>query len=142
MNLRSITSLLLGGFTLVALAQGYQDGVDYYNADRFDKAKIILDKADGSSATDKAVRNFYLGELSMHDWEDEITGEEHKANLNDAAAYFNKGIEADPAYGYNYVGLGEIALKNGNKSEAEKQFKAALATSKKDAALIADIDRA
>ncbi len=142
MNLRSITSLLLGGFSLVALAQGYQDGVDYYNADRFDKAKIILEKASGDNATDKAVRNFYLGELSMHDWQDEITDEVHKADLKAAAAYFNKGIEADPAYGYNYVGLGEIALKSGDKAEAEKQFKAALATSKKDAALMASIARA
>ncbi|MDE5650274.1 MAG: tetratricopeptide repeat protein, partial [Duncaniella sp.] len=44
--------------------------------------------------------------------------------------------------GYNYVGLGEIALKNGNKSDAEKQFKAALETNKKDASLMAAIARA
>lgn len=143
MNLRSITSLLLGGFSLVALAQGgYQDGVDYYNADRFDKAKIILEKTLGDASTDKAVSYFYLGELNMRDWQDALTEENHKADLQAAASYFNKGIEANPGYGYNYVGLGEIALRNGNKSEAEKQFKAALATSKKDAALMAAVARA
>ena len=41
-----------------------------------------------------------------------------------------------------HVGLGEIALKNGNKSDAEKQFKAALETNKKDASLMAAIARA
>ncbi|HBI57666.1 MAG TPA: hypothetical protein DDY12_01245, partial [Porphyromonadaceae bacterium] len=40
------------------------------------------------------------------------------------------------------VGLGEIALKNGDKSAAEKLFKEAMATDKKDAALTAAVARA
>ena len=43
MKLRTLFSLCMGGLALTALAQGgYQDGVDYYNADRFEKAKTIL----------------------------------------------------------------------------------------------------
>ena len=68
MNLRIITSLCIGGLSLAALAQGgYQDGVDYYNADRFDKAKTILEKTLGDASTDKAVSYFYLGELALRD---------------------------------------------------------------------------
>lgn len=132
MKLRSLFSLCMGGAALMAMAQGgYQDGVDYYNADRFDKAKTILEKTLNDASTDKAVSYFYLGSLDMRE-----------GNSSAAAANFNKGIEANPAYGYNYVGLGEIALKAGNKAEAEKQFKTALAADKKDAALVAAVARA
>lgn len=132
MKLRTLFTLCIGGFALSALAQGgYQDGVDYYNADRFEKAKIILEKTLNEPGTDKAVSYFYLGSLDMRD-----------GNPKNAETNFNNGIAANPAYGYNYVGLGEIALKAGNKAEAEKQFKAALATDKKDAALVAAVARA
>ncbi len=132
MKFRTIFSLVLGGFALTAFAQGgYQDGVDYYNADRFEKAKTILEKTLNDPSTDKAVSYFYLGSLDMRD-----------GNTAAAAANFNKGKEANPNYGYNYVGLGEIALKNGNKSEASDLFKKALETNKKDASLMAAVARA
>ncbi|MDE5904721.1 tetratricopeptide repeat protein [Duncaniella sp.] len=132
MKFRTIFSLVLGGFALTAFAQGgYQDGVDYYNADRFEKAKTILEKTLNDPSTDKAVSYFYLGSLDMRE-----------GNTAAAAANFNKGKEANPNYGYNYVGLGEIALKNGNKSEASDLFKKALETNKKDAALMAAVARA
>lgn len=132
MKFRTIFSLVLGGFALTAFAQGgYQDGVDYYNADRFEKAKTILEKTLNDPSTDKAVSYFYLGSLDMRE-----------GNTADAAANFNKGKEANPNYGYNYVGLGEIALKNGNKSEASDLFKKALETNKKDASLMAAVARA
>ncbi len=132
MKFRTLFSLFMGGFALTAFAQGgYQDGVDYYNADRFEKAKTILEKTLNDPSTNKAVSYYYLGALDLRD-----------GNVAGASANFNNGISANPAYGYNYVGLGEIALKNGNKSDAEKQFKAALETNKKDASLMAAIARA
>lgn len=132
MKFRTIFSLVLGGFALAASAQGgYQDGVDYYNADRFEKAKTILEKTLNDPSTDKAVSYFYLGSLDLRE-----------GNAAAASENFNKGVQANPAYGYNYVGLGEIALKNGNKSEASDLFKKALENNKKDAALMAAIARA
>lgn len=132
MKFRTIFSLVLGGFALAASAQGgYQDGVDYYNADRFEKAKTILEKTLNDPSTDKAVSYFYLGSLDLRE-----------GNPAAASENFNKGVQANPAYGYNYVGLGEIALKNGNKSEASDLFKKALENNKKDAALMAAIARA
>ena len=132
MKLRTMFSLCLGGLAMTALAQGgYQDGVDYYNADRFEKAKTILEKTINDPSTDKAVSFFYLGCLDMRD-----------GNVEGAKANFEKGIAANPANGYNYIGLGEIALKAGNKGEAQSQFKTALATDKKNAALLAAVARA
>lgn len=131
MKFRTIFSLLIGGCAIVASAQGHQDGVDYYNADRFDKAKTILEKTLNDPSTDKAVSYFYLGNLAMRE-----------NNLSAAADNYNKGLSANPDYGYNYIGLGEIALKNGNKSEAERLFKQALAINKKDARIMAAVARA
>ena len=80
---------------MTALAQGgYQDGVDYYNADRFEKAKTILEKTINDPSTDKAVSFFYLGCLDMRD-----------GNVEGAKANFEKGIAANPANGYNYIGV-------------------------------------
>ena len=68
MKLRTLFSLCIGGFALTALAQGgYQDGVDYYNADRLEKAKIILEKTLNDPSTNKAVSYFYLGSLDLRD---------------------------------------------------------------------------
>ncbi len=132
MKFKTLLSVILGGCAFTAMAQGgYQDGVDYYNADRFEQAKIILDNTLNDAATDKAVSYFYLGSIDLRE-----------GNTQAAKANFDKGVAANPAYGYNYVGLGEIALKNGDKSAAEKLFKKAMATDKKDAALTAAVARA
>lgn len=132
MKFRTIFSFVLGGMAMTAFAQGgYQDGVDYYNAERFDKAKTILEKTLNDPSTKKAVSYFYLGSLELDN-----------NNVAAASENFNKGVQADPAYGYNYVGLGQIALKNGNKKDAENYFKQALDGNKKDASVMAAIARA
>ena len=132
MKFRTIFSFVLGGMAMTAFAQGgYQDGVDYYNAERFDKAKTILEKTLNDPSTKKAVSYFYLGSLELDN-----------NNVAAASENFNKGVQADPASGYNYVGLGQIALKNGNKKDAENYFKQALEGNKKDASVMAAIARA
>ncbi|MBD5316979.1 MAG: tetratricopeptide repeat protein [Bacteroides sp.] len=132
MKAKFIFSLMMGGCAVAAMAQGgYQDGVDYYNADRFEKAKTILQNTLNDASTNKAVSFYYLGSLDLRE-----------GNLSGAKAYFEKGIAADPATGYNYVGLGEIALKNGNEKEAETYFSDAVKLDKKDYAVKAAIARA
>ena len=57
MKLKFALSLLMGGCAFAAMAQGgYQDGVDYYNADRFDKARIVLEKTLNDASATKAGR--------------------------------------------------------------------------------------
>ncbi|HBI57665.1 MAG TPA: hypothetical protein DDY12_01240, partial [Porphyromonadaceae bacterium] len=97
MKFKTLLSVILGGCAFTAMAQGgYQDGVDYYNADRFEQAKIILDNTLNDASTDKAVSYFYLGSIDLRE-----------GNTQAAKANFDKGVAANPAYGYNYVGLGE-----------------------------------
>jgi len=127
-----IFAILLGGCAMGASAQGgYQDGVDYYNADRFEQAKIILDKTINDQATDKALAHFYLGSISMR-------GNDMQA----ARMEFEKGIAINPDCGLNYVGLGEISLKSNDKKAASDYFEQALKVNKKDPVVSAAIARA
>lgn len=122
---------LMAGATLVASAQGYQDGVDNFNAGRMEEAKIILGNTFNDPSTDKAVSSYYLGCIDIKE-----------GNTAAAKQRFDEGISANPKYALNYVGLGELALKSGNKSAAEKYFKEALNIDKKDTEVMAYVARA
>ncbi len=122
---------LLAAASLSASAQGYLDGVDNFNAGRFDVAKAILVNNLNNSDTDKAVSYYYLGSIDFLE-----------GNIQGAKANFEKGVAANPEYGYNLIGLGEVALKSGDKSEAKNYFKQAMNTDKKNSALTAGVARA
>ncbi len=131
MKLRSLFSLMLGAALTAAAQGGYQDGVDNYNAGRLDVAKIILNNTINDASTDKAVSHFYLGNIAVAD-----------NNLQDARKNYDAGIAANSRYGYNYIGLGGLELRAGNKSDAEKLFKQAMQTDKKNSALTVAVARA
>ena len=133
MNRKSIFTLIVAAASAVtAYAQGgYSDGIDYYNADRFDKARIILEKTINDPGTDQGLAYFYLGALDIQD-----------GDINKAKANFEKGIAAAPNSGYNYVGLGWIALQGGDAKTAKNQFNAAVKMDKKDAGVPVFIARA
>ena len=130
MKLRLMFSLMLGA-SLAAGAQGYQDGVDNYNASRKDIAKEILTNTLNDSSTDKAISFYYLGNIAFDE-----------GNIAEAKANYEKGMQTNAAYAYNYIGLGKVALKQGDKSTAKKFFDQALKTDKKNTELIANVARA
>ena len=122
-------SLMLMGASLVANAQGYKDGIEYYKVDKLDNAKELLERNLNAASTDKAEAFYYLGQIALH-----------QGNVAQAAANFEKGIAANAMNPYNYVGQAAIALKNGGdvKSLLEKARK----LSKKDSKLEMEIARA
>ena len=122
-------SLLLMGASLVANAQGYKDGIEYYKVDKLDNAKELLERNLNAASTDKAEAYYYLGQIALH-----------QGKVADAAANFEKGIAANAMNPYNYVGQAAIALKNGGDVKAllEKARK----MSKKDSKLEMEIARA
>ncbi|MCH5318503.1 MAG: tetratricopeptide repeat protein [Paramuribaculum sp.] len=130
MKLKFLFSLMLG-CALSAAAQGYQDGVDNYNAGRYDVAKVILENNLNKPGTDKAVSYFYLGCVEFRE-----------GNLAKAKQDYEAGIAANPAYGFNYIGLGQVALKEGDKGTAEKYFKQGMECDKKNVDLTAEVGRA
>ncbi|MDE6023629.1 MAG: tetratricopeptide repeat protein, partial [Muribaculaceae bacterium] len=106
-----------------ATAQTHQEGAEYYKADQLENAKELLNRNFNNAGTDKAIANYYLGLIAIDE-----------NNLNEAQKYFNAGVAANPEFAYNYIGLGKVAIKEGNKKEAEEQFKLAEKKVKKDAA--------
>ncbi|MBR5102252.1 MAG: hypothetical protein IK092_03940, partial [Muribaculaceae bacterium] len=123
-----IASLCVLGASVVSFAQGYKDGIDFYNIGDYENAKVIFDR---NPANNQPEYNYYQGAVALK------TGD-----VKAAQSYFDKGIAADPTYPYNFVGKAAIALKNGNKSEGEELIKAARKLSKKDSKLEIAIARA
>ncbi len=120
MKFKLLSLAVLGSAISLSAQQGYYDGVEYYRADQPEEATIILEKTISDPSTDKAVANYYLGQIRLQ-----------AGNIAEAQKYFDAGLAANPENGYNYVGLGAIALRQGNKSAAETQFKKAKSLAKK-----------
>lgn len=131
MKLRFLFSLLLGASIAASAQGGYQDGVDNYNAGRPDVAKAILTNTINDAQTDKAVSYFYLGSIAFDE-----------GDMAAAKDNFDKGVSINPDYAYNYIGQGEVALKSGNKGEAERLFKRAMELDKKNTAVMVGVARA
>ncbi|MDE7421734.1 MAG: tetratricopeptide repeat protein [Muribaculaceae bacterium] len=131
MKLRTLFAATLAAIAMSASAQTHMEGAEYYKADQLDNAKELLLRNLNNSGTDKAIANYYLGLIAI---------DENK--LDEAKKYFEAGVQANPNYGYNYIGLGGLALKNGDKKAAEDQFKKGEGLIKKDAAAEIAIARA
>lgn len=131
MKFKFALSLLFAGALSMSAQQNYKDGIEYFKADKLEEAKFILNKTFNESGTNKAEADYYLGLIAVQE-----------GDLAQATQYFNNGVSANPDYAYNYVGLGAVALKKGDKKAAEEQFKIAKSHVKKDAVLLTDIARA
>ncbi|MBD5346426.1 MAG: tetratricopeptide repeat protein [Bacteroides sp.] len=123
-------ALIIGGMGAIN-AQGYQDGVDNFNAGRLDVAKTILNNTLSDATTDKAVSYYYLGQIAFDE-----------KDLATAEKYFTQGSQANATYAPNFIGLGQIALAKGDRKTAENYFKQASSFDKKDTEITAEIARA
>lgn len=131
MKLKTLLAFMLGAVAITGSAQGFKDAVEYYRADQPDEAEIIINRTINEAGTDKSMANFYLGQIAFH-----------RQNYANAKSFFEKGITLNADNGYNYVGLGEVALQQGDKSAADDFFKQAAKLNKKDAVLLTEIARA
>lgn len=131
MKLKTFFAASLAIFAMGATAQTHQEGAEYYKADQLENAKELLLRNLNNAGTDKAIANYYLGLIAIDE-----------NNLDEAQKCFTAGVEANPEFAYNYIGLGKVALKKGNKKEAEEQFKLGEKRVKKDAAAEIAIARA
>ncbi len=126
-----LAAFILAGSSLMSFADGYKDGVEYYQAGQEKNAEIVLNETLNQPQTDKAEAYYYLGCIALH-----------KGDKAAAEKYFDQGIQANAEYAYNYIGKGAVALKNNNKNAAEDLFKQAEKIDKKDAKVKVDIARA
>lgn len=109
-----LSAAILAGAALPSFAQALQDGEEYYRADQIANAKELLNRNINNADTDKAVSNYYLGLIALDE-----------GNKAEAGKYFKAGTDANPDYAFNYVGLGQIQLMDGDKKGAENLFKEA-----------------
>ena len=130
MKMKFLFSFCLAA-ALSASAQGYRDGIEYFKADQFDNAKEILERNLNDASTDKALAYYYLGEIALRD-----------KDFNTAKADFDKGLAANPGSALNKVGLGSLALIQGDVKGAESLFDEAKKVNKKDAVVLTAIGRA
>ncbi|MCM1489792.1 MAG: tetratricopeptide repeat protein [Muribaculum sp.] len=117
-------SLFVAAFVALAMsasAQTHKEGVEYYKADQLDNAKELLNRNFNNAGTDKAIANYYLGQIALDE-----------KKYDEAKKYFEAGVQANADYANNYIGLGALALKQGDKKGAEEQFKLAEKRVKKD----------
>lgn len=132
MKFKLFFSMLLAGSLLAgAQSQGYKDGIEYYKAGQYENAKTILTNTLGQAGTDQALANYYLGQtyLALKD-------------KDTAKKYFDAGVAANPECAYNYVGLGALALLNGDAEAASDYFKNAQKLAKKNHEITVAIARA
>lgn len=131
MKAKFALSLFLAAASLTAWAQGQKDAIEYFECGKMEEAKILFERTLNDADANKSKAKYYLGAIAL-------------ATENDAAkakALFDEGIALDPKEGLNYVGLGSIALKNGNAAAAEDHFKQAGDADSKDAEVQAAIAR-
>lgn len=135
---------LAAGASMSLMAQGYKDGVEYYKADRLTNAEELLTRNLDKADTDKSEVYYYLGQIQLARYYSvkRTNQGDPAAYKNEAAAYFQKGMSADPENPFNYVGAGHIDLIDGNSKMAEDNFKKAEKLVKKDAGIYAAIARA
>ena len=106
--------MLLACASIVVNAQGYKDGIDFYKIGKYDDAQELLERNLDKAETNKAEAYYYLGQVASH-----------KGDITLAKSYFDKGVQANPKYPYNYIGQGAVALEGGNVKVAEELFKMA-----------------
>lgn len=120
-----LSAAVLAGTAVTGFADGYQDGVEYYQVGQGENAKIVLDQTINDPETNKAVAYYYLGNIALSE-----------GNKTQASKYFDLGIQNDAQYAFNYIGKGAVALKENNANAAKDFFKQADKFGKKEAAKV------
>lgn len=60
-----LSAAVLAGTAVTGFADGYQDGVEYYQVGQGENAKIVLDQTINDPETNKAVAYYYLGNIAL-----------------------------------------------------------------------------
>ncbi|MGK4566018.1 tetratricopeptide repeat protein [Flavobacterium sp. 3HN19-14] len=119
MNKLKIFSVALVLFGAGTYAQDINQANKAIDAEQYEKAKTIL-KSLVASKPDEGKNFFILGNLYL------TQKYQDSAKMN-----FDKGLVAKNGMQFNYIGLGQIELENGNKAAASTNFDKAIANVKK-----------
>ena len=96
--------------TVGAFAQSLDDAKIAINSEQYDKAKTML-RSLVQNKPSEGENYFYLGQVYLK-----------TEYIDSAKMVFQQGVEADAKEKLNKVGLGTVALFEGNEAEAKKYF--------------------
>ncbi|WP_300564841.1 tetratricopeptide repeat protein [Flavobacterium sp.] len=119
MNKVKIFSIALIAFGFATYAQDVELAKKAIDAEQYEKAKTIL-KAAINAKPDNGKAAFLLGNVYLQ-----------QSQADSAKIYFQKGLTAKENANFNYIGLGQIDLDNGNATAAQFNFDQALKDIKK-----------
>jgi tetratricopeptide (TPR) repeat protein len=102
-----------------SFAQSIKDAKEAMNAEQYEKAKTML-KGLVTKQASKGENYFYLGQVFLK-----------TDNPDSAKNVFQNGVTADAKYDLNKVGLGEVALLEGDNATASRLFSEVTAKLKK-----------
>ena len=77
-----LSSTLIAGLAFSAAADGYLDGVEYFQVGQDENAKIVLDQTLNDASTNKAEAYYYLGCIALN------SGDKAQAQK-----YFDLGVQ-------------------------------------------------
>jgi predicted Zn-dependent protease len=110
MNKVKVFSIALVAFGFTTYAQEVELAKKAIDAEQFEKAKSIL-KSAISAKPDNGKAAFLLGNVYLQ-----------QSQADSAKIFFQKGLTAKENPGFNYIGLGQIELDNGNTAGAQFNF--------------------
>ncbi len=115
MEKRIKVSLALVLFSSGVFAQRIDDAKRAIDAEQYQQASVTLKNLIAAQPA-KGENYFYLGNVYL------LTEYPDSAKI-----VYSRGISAEPAYTLNYVGLGAVALENGDQEAARYNFEKATA---------------
>ncbi len=119
MNKVKIFSIAFIAFGFATYAQDVELAKKAIDAEQYEKAKTIL-KAAINAKPDNGKAAFLLGNVYLQ-----------QSQVDSAKIFFQKGLTAKENANFNYIGLGQIDLDNGNATAAQFNFDQALKDIKK-----------
>jgi len=119
MNKVKFFSIALIAFGFTTYAQEVELAKKAIDAEQYEKAKSIL-KAALKTKPDNGKATFLLGNIYLQ-----------QSQSDSAKIFFQKGLTAKESANFNYIGLGQMDLDNGNPAAAQFNFDQAVKDIKK-----------
>jgi tetratricopeptide (TPR) repeat protein len=110
-------AVVLLSFIQTIQSQSVKDGLRYLEIEQFKNARKVF--SDLATKSPTAEHYYYLGYFYLQNQQ-----------TDSAKIFFEKGIQKEPKYALNHVGLGTVTFLKGDKGAAKKQFEDAIALGK------------
>jgi len=114
--------LCITGLTIISLSKLYSQDLNtairYTKSEAYDRAQEVFNQLIQKEPNNSRYY-FYYGENWLYDYFSDTISNSLQAYMKEAKALFEKGVNADPNYPLNYVGLAKVAFYLGDNKTAD-----------------------